>query len=289
MTTSCLQGQCYAYYCAIQVPCMVLCYESINMFPSSCISGNGTDCKAPSQLQDLEAERVAEETEAQQQGKAAQAKKRKAHSDTVPLATKKPKMVSVQQLHTTSTAGNPIQTAQHSRSARQSCSATSGKHFRVNSSSIEAGSQANHKSIDENHSDEASSPRAKPSSINSGDPSAQQASRTEKQLHANPKAASDKPKPALSATASQGQAAAQPESKTQNMLTSVKEYFVKWKGKSFLHCSWVRHDDVLKVARLSPGLNMRFKNYQRSVYGMPQVSTSACLCSIPVNQGCKVS
>ena len=47
---------------------------------------------------------------------------------------------------------------------------------------------------------------------------------------------------------------------------------MKWKGKSHLHCSWVRHDDVLKVARRSAGLNMRFRHYQRSVYDMPQVS-----------------
>ncbi|KAA6426343.1 MAG: CHD3-type chromatin-remodeling factor PICKLE-like, partial [Trebouxia sp. A1-2] len=60
-------------------------------------------------------------------------------------------------------------------------------------------------------------------------------------------------------------------------LTSIKEYFVKWKGKSFIHCSWVKHDDVVKVAKYSAGLNMRFKHYQRSVYGMPQVATSGKL------------
>ncbi len=64
-------------------------------------------------------------------------------------------------------------------------------------------------------------------------------------------------------------------------LTSVKEYFVKWKGKSFIHCSWVKHDDVVKVAKYSAGLNMRFKYYQRSVYGMPQVVSLSNILQAP--------
>ena len=61
------------------------------------------------------------------------------------------------------------------------------------------------------------------------------------------------------------------DNKASAALTEVKEYFVKWKNKSYIHCSWVKHDDVVKVAKVATGLNMRFKHYQRSIHGMPQV------------------
>ena len=239
-------------------------------------------------MQDLDAERAAEQAEAQQQAEAAQAKKRKGYSDTAPPSTKKLKMVSVQQLHTTSPDNSLAQAAQQSRSASQSRSAASGKRPIANSTSIEAGPHVIREGPDGINPDEASSPRAKPGSIHPGGPGAQQAGRLETRLHTNAEAASDKSKLAPNATAPESQAAEQLESKAEGMLTNVKEYFVKWKGKSFLHCSWVRHDDVVKVARLSAGLNMRLKNYQRSVYGVPQVGLCPriYLCSIPHGPMC---
>ncbi|KAL0051035.1 hypothetical protein WJX82_000961 [Trebouxia sp. C0006] len=177
------------------------------------------------QLVDLEIERAKEAiTQQAAADSAAQSKKRKATSGNMPMAGKKPKMASVQQLHTSnSTDHAQSQSASHSQSANQSQSANSNAHRRATPSELEASS---------------------PGQISG-----------QKQLRAPEQDSKDKGKG----------------------LTSVKEYFVKWKGKSFIHCSWAKHDDVVKVAKYSAGLNMRFKYYQRSVYGMPQVATSGKL------------
>ena len=82
------------------------------------------------------------------------------------------------------------------------------------------------------------------------------------------------------------QAAGMNTKKDAVKLAQVKEYFVKWKNKSYIHCSWVKHDDVVTVAKVSNGLNLRFKHYQRSVYGMPQVPTDAAVAQATTEMLC---
>ncbi len=227
-------------------------------------------------MQDLEAEKAAEEAAAQaaQQeaaNKAAQAKKRKAVSTKMPMASKKPKMASVQQLHTADSAG-----AAQSRSATQSQSAGSDKQKRASSSSLEAESPPKGKQAFDQSEAQPASGQSQQAATRSSSGHTQDVhmsvqpkddSQAQQQQQRPAAAASDQPS-SLDATKAK-QAGGMGASK--GGLTSVKEYYVKWKGKSFIHCSWVKHDDVVKVAKTSSGLNMRFRHYQRSVYGMPQV------------------
>ena len=228
-------------------------------------------------LQDLEVERVAEEAAAQQRVEAAQAKKRKNPSGTVHLASKKRKTASVQQLHTAEPAPDPARTEQQSMSINQ----TSGKQSKGGRTAVQADSS---RKLQDRAADEAEGLSHAPPS-GSNHPSTQHASCSELQLQTGTDEAAAAVAPAkselhLDASAQRSHAAEFSGSKAAGHLTSVKEYYVKWKRKSYLHCSWVRHDNVLKVARRSAGLNMRFRNYQRSVYGMPQVSHYPLPCQI---------
>lgn len=47
-------------------------------------------------------------------------------------------------------------------------------------------------------------------------------------------------------------------------LTIVKEYLVKWKGRSHMHCTWVRHDDVVRMGQRSTGLKSRLRHFLQS-------------------------
>ncbi len=223
-------------------------------------------------MQDLEVERAeAAITQQAAADSAAQAKKRKATSGKMPMAGKKPKMASVQQLHTSnSTEHAQSQSASHSQSANQSQSANSDAHRRAIPSELETSSplQEGQASGAQQNADQGRKNASKSSMDNarSAGASADLMKASEAQQ--------------LSAkTSSASAAAGQKHMRSPELdgtdkgkgLTSVKEYFVKWKRKSFIHCSWVKHDDVVKVAKYSAGLNMRFKHYQRSVYGMPQV------------------
>lgn len=170
-------------------------------------------------------------------------------------------MASVQQLHTADPAAQA--TAQQSESGSQSHSAASNKRPRAASLSIGTASEVMQQANPDDCADGATSPK-----LSASDHPAALSAQHATQALAAVSVAIDK----LATTAGPSQAAGQADPRAKGKLTSVKEYFVKWKGKSFLHCSWVRHDDVLKVASRVPGLNMRFKHYQRSVYGMPEVS-----------------
>lgn len=205
---------------------------------------------------------MAEEAAAQQQLAASQTKKRNAPLGKVPQAAKKRKMASVQQLHTAQPALGSAKACQRSRSISQSCSEICGTHPRAGSTSPEADSQHNRQGSVEAVAQELSPCGA---ALASGTQATQPATSSEPQPHTGADTA------APAAAAQQSHAAGQSSSHGACQLTSVQEYYVKWKGKSYLHCSWVRHDDVLKVARRLAGLNMRFRHYQRSVYGMPQV------------------
>ena len=227
-------------------------------------------------MQDLEAERVAEEAATQQRVETAQAKKRKPPSGTAHLAPKKRKTASVQQLHTTEPAPDPAKTQQQSKPVKE----TSGEQSKAGGTPVKADAQRKPHNGAE---DEAEVLNSSGLASGSNHPSTQHANRSEPQLQPGTDAAPASAAPAKSelhpdASAQQSHAAGLSGSRVAGKLTNVKEYYVKWKGKSYLHCSWVRHDDVLKVARHSAGLNQRFRNYQRSIYGMPQVSHRATCC-----------
>ena len=219
-------------------------------------------------MQDLEAEKAAEDAVAQQAASdaAARAKKRKTVSGKMPVASKKPKMASVQQLHT-SDAADPA------HSVHLSQSASSDKQRRGGSSEAEASSLPHHEQI----------PNAQPGSKETKSAAAgltshkAQSSGMLAGLDTGP---TSQPLPASMPSGTSAADAKQADVSGQDgkreataKLIKVKEYFVKWKGKSYIHCSWVKHDDIVKVAKHSSGLNMRFKYYQRSVYGMPQVAS----------------
>lgn len=179
-------------------------------------------------------------------------------------------MASVQQLHTAEPTADPAKAEQRSRSVSRSCSETSGKHPRAGSNSAQADSPRKQQASIETSAEGLNTYGA---ASGSGIQATQPATGSELQhpgVDASALPANAKPR--LDTAARQSHAPGQSGAHAAGRLTSVKEYFVKWKGKSHLHCSWIRHDDVLKVARRSAGLNMRFRNYQRSVYGMPQVS-----------------
>ena len=42
------------------------------------------------------------------------------------------------------------------------------------------------------------------------------------------------------------------------------EYFVKWKDKSYMHCSWISHRDLWSAMKQFPGLKMRWQRFTRS-------------------------
>ena len=225
-------------------------------------------------LQDLEAERVAEEKAAQRCVEAAQAKKRKTPSSTVHLASKKCKKASVQQLHSAEPAPDPAKTEQQSMPINQ----TSADQSKADGAPVQADSQ---RSPQDGAEDEVQGLESHGLASGSNHPSPHHANCSEPQLQTGAnEAAASASKSELHLDASAQQSHGPFSTKAAGKLTSVKEYYVKWKGKSYLHCSWVRHDDVLKVARLSAGLNMRFRNYQRSVYGMPQVSHRPLVCHL---------
>lgn len=225
-------------------------------------------------LQDLEAERVAEEKAAQQRVEAAQAKKRKTASSTIHLASKKRKTASVQQLHTVEPAPGPAKTEQQSMPINQSLADQS----KADGAPVQANSQCKPQDGAEA---EAQGLKSHGLASGSNHPSPQHANCGEPQLQTGAnEAAASALRSELHLDASAQRSHESFSAKAAGTLTTVKEYYVKWKGKSYLHCSWVRHDDVLKVARLSAGLNMRFRNYQRSVYGMPQVSHHPLPCHL---------
>ena len=239
-------------------------------------------CISDTDLQDLQAEKAAEQAAAQAAADSlAQAKKRKAVSGKLPVAIKKPKMASVQQLHMSeSTAGT------QSGSGSQSQSAGFDRRKRAGSLSMEASSlpESMHMA---NKLQAPQMPESTVRALSGIEQDADAISELDKdgksQQQSAAAAASDMPSASSLAEAKQNDEPMQAGKRAaEGVLTNVKEYFVKWKGKSFIHCSWVKHDDVVKVAGHSTGLNMRFKHYQRSVYGMPEVTHH----SLSIHQAC---
>ena len=218
-------------------------------------------------MQDLEAEKAAEQAAEQQAAKQAstRAGKKQTASDAGPLPSKKAKMASVQELHTASNAaliGSTSQSRSVSPGKSQSAGSTD-KEGSLPQQAIHAAAMPDGK-LDTERSDSLC-----PKTTSKSAQDADSADRTVdgKDQHAAVKGSAK----ALADSDATLQAAGMNPKKDAVKLTEVKEYFVKWKNKSYIHCSWVEHDNVVRVAKVSNGLNLRFKHYQRSVYGMPQV------------------
>ncbi|XP_028208484.1 CHD3-type chromatin-remodeling factor PICKLE-like [Glycine soja] len=45
----------------------------------------------------------------------------------------------------------------------------------------------------------------------------------------------------------------------------VKQYLVKWKGLSYLHCTWVPEEEFLKAFKNHPGLKTKINNFHRHI------------------------
>nr|CAD1825673.1 unnamed protein product [Ananas comosus var. bracteatus] len=48
----------------------------------------------------------------------------------------------------------------------------------------------------------------------------------------------------------------------------VKQYLVKWKGLSYLHCTWVTENEFLKASKAHPRLKTRLNNFHRQMDSM---------------------
>ncbi|KAK2452874.1 protein CHROMATIN REMODELING [Trifolium repens] len=47
--------------------------------------------------------------------------------------------------------------------------------------------------------------------------------------------------------------------------SSVKQYLVKWKGLSYMHCKWVLEEEFLKAFKYNPGLKTKVNNFHRQL------------------------
>ncbi|XP_010942119.1 CHD3-type chromatin-remodeling factor PICKLE [Elaeis guineensis] len=50
--------------------------------------------------------------------------------------------------------------------------------------------------------------------------------------------------------------------------TYVKQYLVKWKGFSYLHCTWIPEKDFLKASKTHPRLKTRLNNFHKQMESM---------------------
>ncbi|XP_068476124.1 CHD3-type chromatin-remodeling factor PICKLE-like isoform X2 [Phaseolus vulgaris] len=51
--------------------------------------------------------------------------------------------------------------------------------------------------------------------------------------------------------------------KLESKQTLVKQYLVKWKGLSYLHCTWVPEEEFLKTYKTQPGLKIKVNSFHR--------------------------
>ncbi|KAH7280823.1 hypothetical protein KP509_36G015700 [Ceratopteris richardii] len=58
------------------------------------------------------------------------------------------------------------------------------------------------------------------------------------------------------------------ESLDTSKQTSVRHYLVKWKSRSYLHCSWLPEAEIDKAVKLYSGLKMKFNNFRRQLDSM---------------------
>ncbi|KAG6555361.1 hypothetical protein Mapa_002587 [Marchantia paleacea] len=54
----------------------------------------------------------------------------------------------------------------------------------------------------------------------------------------------------------------------------VKQYLVKWRGKSYLHCSWVKQEELDKAMKTFSWIRMKLNHFQRQLEAAKKLSTS---------------
>lgn len=59
------------------------------------------------------------------------------------------------------------------------------------------------------------------------------------------------------------------------------EYYVKWKERSYMHCSWVAHSALLAAMKEYVGLKTRLQRYERSIKMPHQASSRPASTSEP--------
>lgn len=57
-------------------------------------------------------------------------------------------------------------------------------------------------------------------------------------------------------------------SKPGSKKTYIKQYLVKWKGFSYLHCTWVPEKEFLKASKTHPRLKTRLNNFHKQMESM---------------------
>ncbi|KAH7688333.1 DNA helicase protein [Dioscorea alata] len=57
-------------------------------------------------------------------------------------------------------------------------------------------------------------------------------------------------------------------SKTGSKPKYAKHYLVKWKGLSYLHCTWVQEKEFLKAGKANPRLKTKLKSFSKQMDGM---------------------
>ena len=214
-------------------------------------------CSAQRTLQDLEAEKTAQAAAqtSQVQQDAARDKKRKRSKSEAHAKGKKQKMASVQALHTShATQGQSSSVSQQSCPNASAGDTDSALQARQSSASPESDTDGDQSSrLDSSAADNVKTSQAKAAP----QPDQKQKGEGLKQSVLDLKNDS---LPALRAAAKHAQSDKQADSK----LTDVKEYLVKWKGRSHMHCTWVRHEDVVKMGQRSTGLKSRLRHFLHS-------------------------
>ncbi|KAK9805875.1 hypothetical protein WJX73_000130 [Symbiochloris irregularis] len=66
----------------------------------------------------------------------------------------------------------------------------------------------------------------------------------------------------------QAGASGEPGAASVPPTTTDPEYYVKWKDRSYLHCSWIPYQELMATCKKFQGINQRFSRWQRS-YKMP--------------------
>lgn len=183
---------------------------------------------------------------------AASHKKRRSSAAAVQASGKKQKMASVQALHTEHvTQARSSSISQHSALDTTDADTDSAGQAREPSATPEAASHvASAVTTDDTAAEDVTPAHSKaapqPDQKQKGEGLQQTAlDMDQDSLHASTAAATD----------------AKGGKQTGSHLTDVKEYLVKWKGKSYMHCTWVRHDDVVKMGKQSTGLKSRLRHF----------------------------
>lgn len=201
--------------------------------------------------QDHKAELAASEAALHQAGNAdtdAVAHQKRKGSPAIQSPSKRQRMASVQELHTS----HGTQRNSHSTGQQKSTGASAAGTDTGTQDDLAAGDCVNNSHTRSRSPDSTGTATDKPDSQQQRPDALRQAALDINNVVANISAGQD------------GKQAKQP-------LTLIKEYLVKWKDKSYMHCTWVRHDDVIKMGQKSSGLKSRLRHFLQNNSGV-QVS-----------------